>query len=93
MISAIARPAASVPVFRAADLVVEHGVNAGDELSFAAELIPAGAEEIAIEHHGEASGERAESKEDHEDTEQTSSERSSILRQGRGGRLILGSHR
>ncbi|MGR3455258.1 Hint domain-containing protein [Pseudooceanicola sp.] len=40
MISAIARPAASVPVFRAADLVVEHGVNAGDELSFAAELIP-----------------------------------------------------
>jgi len=56
MISAIAKPAASVPVFRATDLVVEHGVNVGDELSFAAELIPDdiywmadGAERIRIE--------------------------------------------
>ncbi len=39
MISAIAKPAASVPVFRAADLYVEHGVNMGDELSFADELV------------------------------------------------------
>ncbi|MDF1854343.1 Hint domain-containing protein [Pseudooceanicola sp.] len=40
MTSAIAQPAASVPVFRAADFFVEHGANMGDELSFAAEVIP-----------------------------------------------------
>ncbi|MGR3322657.1 MAG: Hint domain-containing protein [Pseudooceanicola sp.] len=40
MISAIAKPAASVPVLRATDLRVEHGVNMDDELSFAAELVP-----------------------------------------------------
>ncbi|WP_375691330.1 Hint domain-containing protein [Pseudooceanicola sp. LIPI14-2-Ac024] len=40
MISAIAKPAASVPVFRAADLVAEHGANMGDDLGFAAELVP-----------------------------------------------------
>ena len=39
MIDAIARPAASVPVLRARELVVDHGVNLGDEISFAAELV------------------------------------------------------
>lgn len=39
MISAIAKPAASLPVFRAADLTCVHGANEGDELTFAQELI------------------------------------------------------
>ncbi|OWU83921.1 hypothetical protein ATO6_16025 [Oceanicola sp. 22II-s10i] len=39
MTHATPRPAASVPVFRASDIIVEHGVNMGDELSFAAELV------------------------------------------------------
>ncbi|WP_163850993.1 Hint domain-containing protein [Pseudooceanicola aestuarii] len=40
MISAIAKPAASVPVYRARDFLVMHGANEGDELSFAHELVP-----------------------------------------------------
>lgn len=39
MISAIAKPSASVPVLRGDALFVEHGVNMGDDLSFAAELM------------------------------------------------------
>ena len=38
MISAIAKPAASIPVFLARHLVCVHGANEGDELSFADEL-------------------------------------------------------
>lgn len=63
MISAIAKPAASIPVHRAADFTVEHGVNMGDELSFAAELIPddiyhiaEDAERIRIEIESDESG-------------------------------------
>lgn len=40
MISAIAKPAASIPVFRARDLSCVHGANEGDELTFADDLIP-----------------------------------------------------
>ncbi|WP_136634997.1 Hint domain-containing protein [Pseudooceanicola onchidii] len=39
MISAIAKPAASIPVFRARDLTCVHGANEGDDLTFAAELM------------------------------------------------------
>ena len=39
MISAIAKPSASVPVLLARDLVVMHGANMDDELSFADELM------------------------------------------------------
>jgi len=39
MISAIAKAAASVPVFRAADFLVVNGANQDDELSFADELM------------------------------------------------------
>jgi hypothetical protein len=39
MISAIAKPAASIPVFRARDLTCVHGANEGDELTFADELM------------------------------------------------------
>ncbi|MGH1424639.1 MAG: Hint domain-containing protein [Pseudooceanicola sp.] len=39
MINTIVKPAASVPVFRAQDFVVEHGVNMDDDLSYAAELV------------------------------------------------------
>ncbi|MGR3374408.1 Hint domain-containing protein [Pseudooceanicola sp.] len=63
MISAIAKPAASIPVHRAADFTVEHGVNMGDELSFAAELIPddiyhiaEDAERIRVEIESDESG-------------------------------------
>ena len=38
MISAIAKPAASIPVFLARHLLCVHGANEGDELSFADEL-------------------------------------------------------
>lgn len=38
MISAIAKPAASIPVFRARDLTCVHGANEGDDLTFAEEL-------------------------------------------------------
>lgn len=63
MISAIAKPAASIPVHRAADFTVEHGVNMGDELNFAAELIPddiyhiaEDAERIRVEIESDESG-------------------------------------
>lgn len=39
MISAIAKPAASIPVFPARSLACVHGANEGDDLAFAAELI------------------------------------------------------
>ena len=39
MISAIAKPAASIPVFRARDLTCVNGANEGDDLAFAEELI------------------------------------------------------
>ena len=39
MISAIAKPAASLPVFRARDLTCVHGANEGDDLAFAEELM------------------------------------------------------
>ncbi|EAQ01832.1 hypothetical protein OB2597_00405 [Pseudooceanicola batsensis HTCC2597] len=40
MISAIAKPSASVPVFHARDLICVHGANEGDDLTFAQELTP-----------------------------------------------------
>ncbi|WP_375173493.1 Hint domain-containing protein [Pseudooceanicola sp.] len=39
MISAIAKPTASIPVFRARDLTCVHGANEGDDLTFADELM------------------------------------------------------
>ena len=39
MISAIAKPAASIPVFHAADLPCVNGANEGDDLTFAEELM------------------------------------------------------